>query len=296
MQMKEVIQLETGKYIIAVSGGIDSVVALNVLAKNKALNLVVAHYNHGIRQDSGKDQQFTKQLAASYGLEFVAAEGNLGNLASEETARNARYDFLVGAASAYAAKGVITAHHQDDVIETCFINIIRGTGRKGLSSLKDRPGVYRPFLKINKAQITAYALANGLSWNEDSTNSDTKYLRNKIRLQVIPKMTQAQVSQITQIISNSEEINAKIDEQVGHLLRKGLHKNQPVLGRRFFTALDHSLSKEVIYAILSRMQCVEVDKKTVERLVVFCKVSKVGKSIHFNGGTAFATKRSIRFI
>src|SRR4051812_4288271 len=104
--------LEPGKYVVAVSGGIDSVVLLDLLCANPALQLVVAHFDHGIREDSAEDAAFVAALATLQGLEFVTGTAQLGAAASEDTARKARYEFLENVRARHGAAGVVTAHHQ----------------------------------------------------------------------------------------------------------------------------------------------------------------------------------------
>lgn len=165
-------------YVIAVSGGVDSVVLLDMMAK-KGDAIVVAHFDHGIRSDSADDARFVQQLASKYGLPFETAREELGANASEELARERRYAFLNVVAKKYDAT-IMTAHHADDVIETIAINISRGTGWRGLAVLGS-PSIARPLLDMSKADLIEYANANQLTWREDSTNQDTKYLRNGLR-------------------------------------------------------------------------------------------------------------------
>jgi tRNA(Ile)-lysidine synthase len=94
-------------------------------------------------------------------------------LAGEELAREKRYEFMDMLVSKYRADAVVTAHHKDDVLETAIINISRGTGRRGLSSLKTRQGRSRPLLDLSKQQIIDYAKDNNIEWNVDETNSDS---------------------------------------------------------------------------------------------------------------------------
>src|SRR5437870_1107332 len=109
---------------------------LDLLAKKPNVKLIVAHFDHGMRPDSEKDRQFVQVVTEKYGLPFVFSEGRLGPKASEATARTARYKFLEKTKKAEGAKTIITAHHQDDVLETAIINLLRGTGRRGLTALK----------------------------------------------------------------------------------------------------------------------------------------------------------------
>ena len=147
-------------YILAVSGGVDSVSLLNMLVGshrdlNKNLQfttsnfqLVVAHFDHGIRKESGDDAQFVSDLAAQHGLPFELGHANLGMDTSEEDARVARYNFLRQCCDKYNTTFVITAHHQDDLVETALINLIRGTSWRGLASLELNSRVFSRFARF----------------------------------------------------------------------------------------------------------------------------------------------------
>ena len=289
------VSVPAGTYIIAVSGGVDSVVLLDLLAKDPNISLIVAHFDHGIREDSAIDAEFVKNLAASYGLPFESERVELGPDAGELAARNKRYDFLRRVFTKYNATAIITAHHQDDVIETSMINIIRGTGRHGLTALKSRNDLVRPILTIPKQELITYAEKNNLQWREDSTNTDTKYLRNKIRHDVVAKMTPGQKGVWLGILENTQNNNEKLDMEIQNLLRRGLHKNQLVLSRSWFIKLPHDVAKEVLHAILKRAKAKEIDKKTIERLVVQIKTLPHGKTLQASGVDIELTKRSARF-
>lgn len=180
--------LGEGTYIIAVSGGVDSTVLLDALARQNGARLVVAHFDHGIRPDSQDDRRFVADLAARYGLDFESERQELGVEASEETARQARYGFLRRLKKKHAARAIVTAHHADDIIETMVINLLRGTGWRGLCSLKSTAELCRPLLAVSKKDILAYARKNKLAWKEDSTNSDERYLRNAVRRRLAPSL------------------------------------------------------------------------------------------------------------
>lgn len=284
-----------GTYIVAVSGGVDSVVLLDLLAQTNS-KLIVAHFDHGIRHNSGEDAVFVRGLAKKYGLPYEEEQGNLGPDASEDVARQARYAFLQKITKQYSADAVVTAHHQDDVIETSIMNILRGTGRHGLSSLKSRKGMLRPLLAYPKAELIAYAQKNNIEWHEDQTNTDTKYLRNKVRLEIIPKMTDQTRVQWLQLLQNAARINEKLDTELQGALRRGLHKGEPVLSRYWFTMLPHGIAKEVLLTILRQIGAQDIDKKTIERLTVQIKVLPHGKTIEATGVKITLTKRSARFL
>ena len=166
-------------YLLAVSGGVDSVVLLDMFSKTKH-HLIVAHVDHGIRgKESVADARFVQALAGKYHLPFVSTELHLAHSASEETARKLRYEFLLAQAVGHQAT-LVTAHHQDDAIETIVLNISRGTGWRGLATL-DRAGILRPLIGLTKQQIYKYAIDNHLEWVEDATNRQDTYLRNRLR-------------------------------------------------------------------------------------------------------------------
>lgn len=288
------VSIPTGTYIVAVSGGVDSVVLLHLLTQTEN-KLVVAHFDHGIRHNSHDDADFVRNLAANYGLDYEEEQAALGPDASEDSARKARYDFLKRVTDAYHANAVITAHHQDDVIETSIINILRGTGRHGLTSLKSREGLLRPLLPFPKSELLQYANAHSLEWREDQTNTDTKYLRNKIRLEVIPKMTEPQRQQWLKLLQNAATINEKLDRELQGSLRRSLHKGRPVLNRQWFCMLPHVVAKEVLLVILRQIGAQDVDRKTIERLTVQIKTVPNGKVLEGAGTTIELTKRSARF-
>lgn len=173
-----------GKAIVAVSGGVDSVVLLHMLVNQNVYDeVVVAHFDHGIRSDSAEDAQFVKRLAEDYGLAYVTKREELGVNASEDVARVHRYNFLRNVARENHAV-IVTAHHADDIVETIAINLIRGTGWRGLAVL-DSLDVDRPLLEYRKHDLYEYAKVNQLTWREDSTNESMKYLRNRLRLRAV---------------------------------------------------------------------------------------------------------------
>jgi tRNA(Ile)-lysidine synthetase-like protein len=293
--MTDKVLLPPGKYVVAVSGGVDSVVLLHMLSLHNELELVVAHYDHGIRSDSAADAAFVQELAKNYGFEYVTDSGNLGADASEAEARNKRYKFLQSVKQKTDAKAIVTAHHQDDVIETSMINLLRGTGRHGITALKNRPDIIRPLLEVPKSEILNYAKEQNITWHEDSTNTDTKYLRNKLRLDILPKMTIKQRHDWLAMIAGMQKINENLDVEIQQVMRRGRHKGQHVVNRAWFIKLPHVVAKEVVVVLLQELHAKDIDKKSVERIVVQIKTLPHGKVIQTTGIDVVLTKRSARF-
>ena len=209
--------LPPGTYVFAISGGVDSVVLLDMYARLKEYTIIVAHFDHGIRVDSSNDALFVADLARQYGLAFVMERMELGDRVGEEKARNYRYEFLFQASKTYKAAAVVTAHHQDDVIETIFINILRGTGWRGLCSLRSTKKIARPLLESSKEEIISYAEKENLLWREDSTNEQDIYTRNLIRHKVVSNMSQEQRHEILSLYQRQCELLIEINSECERL-------------------------------------------------------------------------------
>ena len=272
--------LKQGTYIVAVSGGVDSVVLLDMLTKQKDLKLVIAHFDHGIREDSVEDQKFVEGLSESYVLPFVYAKGNLGSDASEAQAREARYAFLRAVKQKYKADAIITAHHQDYLIETIIINILRGTGRKGVTSLGESEDTKRPLLSTTKKEILDYAKKNKLEWREDSTNTNTDYLRNWVRHTIVPKLTPADRKKFLSVHETLSKHNPAIDKLLASYIQKEVDK----LPKNDVVNADHTLAKELIANWLRANGIREFDQKNIERIVIGAKTLATGKKIPVNKG------------
>lgn len=268
------LKVPDGCYVAAVSGGIDSMVLLDILARTKGTRLVVAHFNHGIRSDSLKDEELVIEAANKYGLPYEVGHGKLGPAASEEKARNYRYDFLYSAAKKHTADGIITAHHQDDLIETAFINILRGTGPKGLAAISSNQKVLRPLLGISKKRLMSYAAAHNLKWNEDITNSDTKYLRNYVRLRLMPKLKakdrRTLVEQLDKI-AEAEQKKSLVVATISHNIA-----SEDKINRSAFTFLPFEVGAEIIMEWMRSNGLRDYDRKTVDRLSIVLKTARPG--------------------
>jgi tRNA(Ile)-lysidine synthase len=274
------IDLMPGTYVVAVSGGVDSRVLLELLYQKKkqqegnSWRFVVAHFDHGIREDSYEDRKLVQQVAKSMGLPFVYDEAFLRSTASEAIARTRRYEFLRKVKRSSNAKAIITAHHQDDLLETAIINMLRGTGRKGLTALSSRPEIVRPLLHVPKSELIAYAQDNNLQWREDSTNQDQAYLRNYIRHSVLSRFDEPAKIRLRQIITKLQSINYEIDT----LLVNQLHVQSVggMIDRQWFNHLPHIVAKETIACWLRAHGESNFNSKTLERLVIAAKVGHPG--------------------
>lgn len=197
------------KKLLAISGGVDSVCLLHMMKDDP--EVLVAHFNHGTRPSAKTDQEFVKQLAEKYQKPFFTAEKHLGEHASEETARAARYDFLRTTAREQNAK-IYTAHHLDDLIESIAINLSRGTGWRGLVPL-GAEDIERPFIaqKLTKADLLRYAAEHRLTFREDPTNHEDYYLRNRLREQ-LKTLSKTQKSALIELYEQQKLTKTAIDQ------------------------------------------------------------------------------------
>jgi len=296
------IKLKPGKYVVAVSGGVDSMVLLHLLAqkqkqetRNKKqekknqfqvsssqLRLVVAHFNHGIRRESGLDEKFVQKTAKEYSLPIEVGYGHLGAGASEEIARKARYNFLFKIKEKHQANFIITAHHQDDLLETAILNLLRGTGRRGLSAISDNPKVLRPMLSVPKTVIVQYAKAHRLKWREDTTNKNDQYLRNYIRFNITNNLT---VDQKQELLKNIN-IVAKNNKQANTIIAMISHniKNGTRIDRQKFTTLPAEVANELIIFWLIAENFRAYNKKMVNRLSIATKTALPNTHHHVADG------------
>ena len=187
--------LESRSLLLACSGGADSVVLVH-LCEAMGLRYAIAHCNFGLRaEESDADEQFVARLSKKLGRPYYAKRfDTLGYVNDQGTsvqvaARELRYAWFTEIAGKYHFDLLFTAHHADDSLETFLINLSRGTGLEGLTGIPAKAhGIGRPLLPFSREQILAYARSEKLEWRDDSSNAETKYLRNKIRLELVPPL------------------------------------------------------------------------------------------------------------
>lgn len=181
------------KILLAVSGGIDSVVMSHLFFKAK-LNFAIAHCNFGLRGDeSDEDELFVKKLAKKYKVPFYADTFETEAFAQKEkisiqmAARTLRYRWFEQLLDSQHYDYLATAHHLNDTIETVLFNLTKGTGISGLHGIQPKINrIVRPILFVDKEEIYGYVVENQLAWREDSSNQSSKYQRNLIRNEVVP--------------------------------------------------------------------------------------------------------------
>ncbi|NAS13061.1 tRNA lysidine(34) synthetase TilS [Flavobacteriaceae bacterium R33] len=188
-------EIQKEPFLIACSGGVDSTVLVHLCAALK-LDFGIAHCNFKLRgKESEKDAKFVGQLADKlqkpYYIKSFKTESyaNRNKLSIQMAARELRYEWFKELVKEKGYSWLLTAHHLDDQLETFLINLSRGSGIEGLAGIPGKTDwVARPLLGFSREQIVLYASEQGLEWREDASNTDTKYLRNQIRHELLPKL------------------------------------------------------------------------------------------------------------
>ncbi len=183
----------TDKILVAVSGGVDSMVLLHQLHQQK-IKLAVAHCNFSLRgKESDGDEEFIKKYCAKLKITFYSKSfptkkyAKKMGVSTQMAARELRYQWFNELCVQHRFNKIAVAHHADDQIETVLLNLVRGTGISGLVGMNEVNGkVVRPLLSFSREEIIQYAQKNKLKWREDSSNTDDYYSRNKLRLKVLP--------------------------------------------------------------------------------------------------------------
>lgn len=278
--------IESGRYIVAVSGGVDSMVLLDALRKLPGLDIVVAHANHGMRLDADEDMKLVRKFCMSHNITFETQELYLEPGVSEEKARNARYEFLQNCRKQERAKAIITAHQQDEVIETAIINLLRGTGWRGLAPFTDREDVLRPLLNIPKSMLVQYAKTHNVPWREDSTNTNQRYLRNYARHTLIPilKQNTKWEENFLRLVRNQQTLRRTIEaEQRTYATSIFSKTSQGVYSRRYiWCMLTDDVAYELFQLLCRQTLGHTVVRSLAESALLFIRVAKQHKTMPLN--------------
>jgi tRNA(Ile)-lysidine synthase len=220
------------RYLIAVSGGVDSMVLCHLFMQHQ-LYFSVAHCNFMLRgEESYQDEAFVRDFAKKNTIELFVKQFDTGKIIEQEggsvqqVARKLRYDWFYELLPNFDF--LVTAHHSDDNIETFFINLSRGTGLKGLMGIpSENEKIIRPLLKTTKAKILEYAQQQSISWREDSSNESDKYTRNFYRNQIIP-LIKKQKPGFDNVMTGNIEMLKKtkslLDHFIGDIRKEVVHQ------------------------------------------------------------------------
>ena len=209
--------------LVAVSGGVDSMVLLEVIHRLAEVNhwrLTVAHFNHRLRgRNSDADERLVKRMAKSLRLPFVVGHGDVrrkaeaGGISIEMAARDARHNFLAATARKRGARTIALAHHADDQVELFFLRLLRGAGSRGLGGMRwsnpspadKRITLIRPLLDCRKEELAKFARDERVPFREDASNVSTEFLRNRIRHELLPLLRRHYQPALDRVVTRQME-------------------------------------------------------------------------------------------
>jgi tRNA(Ile)-lysidine synthase len=220
------------RLLVAVSGGQDSVALVHLLVELKKkdwlqLQMALAHFNHKLRKSADEDELFVRNLAEELGLKVFSGRADVRDFARkkqlnlEEAARLKRYEFLRKAAGKFGADYILTAHTMTDQAETVLMKIFRGTGLEGLQGIRLKAGnIVRPLLCLDRQELEDYLRENHFGFRQDETNEDERFLRNKIRLELIPILEKEFDPAITAHLTEAALIAQGENEALSQMVEK----------------------------------------------------------------------------
>ena len=285
-----------GRALLAISGGLDSMVLLDVAAAlqggvggHDGSDVVVATFDHATGAHSEMASGLVVRRALEYGLPVVTGRAEEG-LRSEAEWRVARWSFLHGAARA-SGSVILTAHTRDDQVETVIMRALRDAGARGLAGLYATSDVGRPFVDVSRAELHAYAAARRLQWIEDPTNVSRRYLRNRVRLDLLPALRRVRPSIDAEVLTIARdaatwrrELTALIDEAIDVDVAFGGG------GRRAIDVATKSLTGysrevlEIVWPELASRAGVTLDRRGTRRAAEFTITGRAGGRIQLSGG------------
>lgn len=276
--------------VVAVSGGLDSVVLLHLLRfplRDLELELRASHLDHAMRPDSAADAAWVRGLCRAWRIP-LAADRLDPPAGSEAEARERRYAFLESSAPADA--WILTAHHRDDQAETVLFRIARGTGIRGLRGIAPRRGrVLRPLLPFGRDALERYATAHGLGFRQDPTNRDTRYARNRLRHEVLPALESIQPGTgraLARLADRARAAEREWDAALEALTDRAVIEDDAAgatLARGVLHSYHRDLRARVLRHVLRRYGSTP-DRAGTHAALEFISSGRSGGGIHLVGG------------
>jgi tRNA(Ile)-lysidine synthase len=253
--------------VVAFSGGPDStalVIALSQIAPTMGLRLLVAHFNHGLRgHDADEDERFARRLIKKLGLSFVCRKmgkkANMKGLSPEEFYRRERYCFLDEVAKNNHAHKIALGHNLQDQAETVLLHLLRGSGLEGLKGIMPlRDGKYiRPLIDISRKEIIAFLNEAGIDYRQDISNENSAFLRNKIRLELLPYLKKEFNPRIDDTLAQTAEILREDNNFIKECVDKASkstcikkQKNRIVLNIQYISVLPIAIKRRLLKGLL----------------------------------------------
>ena len=283
------------RIVLGVSGGPDSITMLYILNKlSKTLNfeIFVAHINHGIRKEAIDDEKYVEEWCKKLGVNFFVLHSKVEEIAKiqklgvEEAGRKVRYDFFNEILKKVDANKIAIAHNKNDNCETIIMNIMRGSGSKGLCGIDSKQGnIIRPLIEVSREEIEEFCEKEKLDPKIDKTNFENEYTRNKIRNQVIPYIKKEFNPNIVNSLERLSEIMREQEEYISEEAKKQYKNilineikfdendyNIIILDLKKFNDLPKVIEKKIILETIQKLfgTIKKIEKIHLEDIIKLC--------------------------
>ncbi len=294
---------KTEPVVVALSGGIDSMVLFDVIHKLNQ-NVIIAHVNHNKRNESLEEYQYIENMAKEKGVIFegYSLPDTSDNFHHES--RIKRYDFFRAIAQKHQSSKIVVAHHLDDQVETVLMRIVRGTSFSGYSGIKEirydrNVSIVRPLMGVKKEQIISYAAKNEITYFEDASNSEDIYTRNRFRNTIIPLLKKenpnldSKIIQLAEYIDSADEV---IEEKTKEFLQSFSMYNNVSLND--FNNLNKVLKIKVIQHMVNNTSnnTVEVSYEQYKAIIEICLSSQPNQTYSLPNSYLFVKEYEVIYI
>jgi tRNA(Ile)-lysidine synthase len=275
------------RVVLAVSGGLDSMVLLDAAAATVPRSqLLVATFDHGTGTAATAALDLVQRCAGSLGVEFIGGRSDVP-LESEAEFREARWEFLRGIAERTGAT-ISTAHSSDDQVETILMRVLRDAGARGLAGLFADSDVVRPLLRLTRRDLARYARAQGLTWVEDPSNASPQYLRNRVRHDLLPALRHVRMSLDADLLALARKAarwRADVEAYVTSAIELRTFAETPGLDVCANALSSRSTSELcVLWPAIAAHAGLVLDRRGTVRLAEFTRDGRVGSRIQLSGG------------
>ncbi len=288
---------KSNRLLVAVSGGVDSVVLLHALHACE-MNCMIAHCNFQLRgAESDRDENFVLAFGAQLGFEVcckkfdTTAYAEANKCSTQVAARELRYAWFAALQAEKNLDFLLTAHHQDDNVETVLMNFFKGTGIAGLRGMEERnKKIIRPFLQVNKEDILLYANEHQLKWVEDSSNASDKYTRNFFRNEILPSVEKVYPNALqnaANTIAHVSDVAILYQLQMDLLRKKLLQQNGNELGIAILKLKQQPAAKTVLYELLKPFGFASAQLNDVLHLMD----AETGKAVYSSSHCIFKNRK-----
>ena len=280
--------------VLAVSGGLDSMVLLTAAARlpaRKRRNLTVATFNHGTGKAAGRAAALVGRYSHRLGIPCVSGRASTIGTKEEEW-RRGRWAFLQQIAADKAAV-IVTAHTLDDQIETVFMRILRDAGPRGLAGLYAESEIVRPFLDFGRQQLDAYARELRVPFVQDPSNSDRRHLRNRIRLDILPSIVKRNPGFPRELLALAREAakwRRSLEDLAGNVETEAEQDGALRISRSSLKGYDAD-SLRVLWPALAARASVVMDRRGTHRAAQFTISGATGGTIQLSGGLEILMRR-----